>query len=244
MTTDDKAIHSSRAVTCFACGGRERSEWCDLDGPDLRLLNQVKVCNQYLPGQTIFYQGNPCLGLYCIESGTVAIRKTDASGNSVIVRLAHAGDTLGYRSFFAGEPYRGSADALVPTRVCFVDRAALRQLLERNPVVGYSFLKHMARDLEEAEEAKLHAAALPVRARLAHLLLVLKERFGHAAPDGTLHIELPLSRQDMAAMVGTRPETIARAVRGFEEDHVAHFQGRAVVVPDLDRLLDELESPA
>lgn len=239
----DKLATITRATNCFACQGRDRSDWCALDGPDLRLLSQVKVCNSYAPGQTIFYQGNPCLGLYCIESGTVAIRKTDSSGNSVIVRLAHGGDTLGYRSFFANEPYQGSADALVATRVCFIDRTAVRQLLERNPAVGFAFLKHMARDLEESEEAKLHAAALPVRARLAHLLLVLKDRFGETRADGSLHIELPLSRQDMAAMIGTRPETIARAVRSFEDAGIARFHGRGVQIPDLDALLDELEAP-
>lgn len=233
---------TARNTTCLTCQGRTRNEWCVLEGDDLGLLNQVKVCNAYQPGQTIFYQGNPCLGVYCVEEGTVAVRKTDASGRSVIVRMAHAGDTLGYRAFFAGEPYRASADALQASRVCFIDRAAVRRLLDRNPMVGYSFLKHMARDLEEAEEAKLHAAALPVRARLAHLLLMLRERFGQPLGTNGARIELPLSRQDIAAMIGTRPETVARAVRGFEDDGIANFQGREVLVPNLDGLLNELDS--
>jgi CRP-like cAMP-binding protein len=149
---------------------------------------------------------------------------------------------LGYRAFFAGEPYRASADALQNSRVCFIDRAAVRRLLDRNPMVGYSFLKHMARDLEEAEEAKLHAAALPVRARLAHLLLMLRERFGQPMGTNGARIELPLSRQDIAAMIGTRPETVARAVRGFEDEGIANFQGREVLVPNLEGLLNELNS--
>lgn len=237
---DDKCA-PGRGPSCFTCQSRDRSEWCQLEGADLRLLNQVKVTNVYQPGQVIFYQGNPCLGIYCVESGTVALRKNDAAGNSVIVRLVHAGDTLGYRAFFAGDSYRASADALVPSRVCFIDKNAVRTLLDHNPNVGMAFLRHMAKDLEDAEEAKLHAAALPVRARLAHLLLVLKDRFGSVLQDGTLRIELPLSRQDIAAMIGTRPETVARAVKSLEDDGVARFKGRAVLVEDLDALMDELE---
>ena len=239
---NDQRCDSARKVNCFSCQGRAQSEWCTLDGAELQSLNQVKICNTYLPGQTIFYQGNPCLGIYCIESGTVAIRKTDRDGNSVIVRLAHAGDTLGYRAYFAAEPYRASADALQPSRICFVDKNGVRALLDRNPAVGNNFLRHMARDLEEADEARLHAAALSVRARLAHLLLVLKDRFGLAQGDGTLTIELPLSRQDIAAMIGTRPETVARAVRSLEDGGIAHFKGRRVEIPDLDALRDELET--
>lgn len=233
---------TAKQTSCLTCQGRTRNEWCVLEGDDLALLNQVKICNTYQPGQTIFYQGNPCLGVYCVEEGTVAVRKTDASGRSVIVRMAHTGDTLGYRAFFAGEPYRASADALQGSRVCFVDRAAVRRLLDRNPMVGLSFLKHMARDLEEAEEAKLHAAALPVRARLAHLLLMLRERFGQSLGGGGTRIELPLSRQDIAAMIGTRPETVARAVRSFEDEGIANFQGREVLVNNLEALLNELNS--
>lgn len=232
---------SNRATTCFACESRGRSEWCSLEGSELELLNKAKVTNVYQPGQIIFYQGNPCLGIYCVESGTVAVRKNDANGNSVIVRMASAGDTLGYRAFFASEPYRASADALEPSRICFIDKNAVRSLLANNPSVGHGFLRHMAHDLDDAEEAKLHASALSVRARLAHLLLVLKDRFGTVDDDGVLSIKLPMSRQDIAAMVGTRPETIARAVRALEDDGVAKFDGRRAIVADLDALLDEIE---
>lgn len=237
-----ETVQPGRKVSCFGCAGRPQSEWGLLEGADLALLNQVKTCNLYLPGQTIFYQGNPCLGLYCVESGTVAIRKADGEGNSVIVRLAHAGDTLGYRAYFAGEAYRASADALQPSRVCFIDKHAVQSFLARNTALVTAFLQRLARDLEEAEEAKLHAAALPVRARLAHLIAGLRDRFGTPDSNGGYVIDLPLSRQDMAAMIGTRPETVARAVRGLETDGMAFFKGRRVEVTNPQRLLDEIHA--
>jgi CRP-like cAMP-binding protein len=230
-----------RASNCFSCQARERSAWCELVDDDVRLLNDCKVSNIYQPGQVIFYQGNPCLGLYCLEEGTVAVRKNDQSGNSVLIRVASAGDTLGYRTYFSGGPYAASAEALEPARVCFVDRGAIDRLLEQNPNLGTRFLKRMAEALGEAQETQLQSATLPVRARLAHLLLALKERFGTVNDDGELVIQLPLSRQDIAAMIGTRPETVARAILGLTQDEVASFQGRTVVVPDLDALLNEVD---
>ncbi len=241
---DERYATSTRAASCFHCDARGTSEWCPLEAEDLRLLNQAKVGNTYQPGQSVFYQGNPCLGIYCIESGTVAVRKTDPHGNSVIVRLAHSGETLGYRAFFAGAPYRAGADALTQARICFIDKTAVRTMMDRNPAVAQAFLRHMARDLEDAEEARLKATSLSARAQLAGLLLVLKQRFGTMARDGTLIIELPLSRQDLAAVIGTRPETVARAVRALEQAKVAQFNGRSVVIPDLDALMDEADLPA
>ena len=240
---DGRTGPTRRRSSCHSCASRNSSEWCGLDGVGVNQLDRVKVCTTYQAGQQIFHQGHPCPGIYCIEAGTVALRKSDEAGNMVVTRLAHPGDTLGYRSFFAGSAYTASAEALTMTRVCFIDRGALRDLLAANPEVTYAFLKHLAHDLEEADTARLHAASRSVRARVAHLLLMLRERFGEGHDDGTLSIELPMSRQDMAAMLGTRPETVARTLRALEDAGVARFEGRKVVVPDLDLLLDEMDAP-
>jgi len=229
------------AQTCFACQTRPCSEWAALTREEIGLLNDARTCNRYGSGQIIFYQGNACLGVYCIMEGMVALRKNDAGGNSVIVRLADAGQTLGYRAFFAGSRYEATAEAATDCVICFIDHAAVRRLLDQNPAIGERFLTRLARDLEDAEHARLDLQASSVRARLAHLLLVLKDRHGRADHGGSVVIDLPLSRQDVAAMIGARPETVSRAIKGLAEDGVARFAGREVVVPDLDRLLDELE---
>jgi len=230
------------STSCFACQNRSRSEWCQLQPADLVLLDQIKVCNSYRPGQVIFYQGNPSLGIYCIEDGTIAIRKSDADGNSMIVRLAHPGQTIGYRAYFSREPYSASAEALSLTRICFIERTGVSRLLEHNPSLGLSFLKRMADDLRQAEDSRLQAAAVPVRSRIIHLLLTLKERFSEIDVHGKLTIHLPLARQDIASMVGTRPETVARAVRALQDDGLAEFRGRRVVLLNMEALLDEVEA--
>lgn len=229
----------NKRSNCLTCPHRA-SEWCAL-GEDLVELNEAKTSNTYQPGQAIFYQGNPCMGIYCIEEGTVALRKCDAQGNEVIVRLVHTGEVLGARTFFTDSEYSASAVALTPTRVCFVDKNTAKRLLSNNTQVNQAFLKTIAQALHQAEEDKLHFATLSVRARLAHLLLKLKDRYGRVDNHYTLFIELPLSRQDMASMIATRPETLSRTIRSMEKDGVVKFSKRAVKVPDLDALMDELE---
>jgi CRP/FNR family transcriptional regulator len=95
--------------------------------------------------------------------------------------------------------------------------------------------------LETAEESLLQRSTLPIRTRLAHLLLTLKFRYGVAQEDGTISIKLPMQRQDMAALLGTRPETLARAFQAMRNDGVLTSSGRTVIIPDLDGLLDEIE---
>ena len=226
---------------CFTCQSRGRTEWCVLTDDELALLDQGKISRQYLPGDVIFHEGDECHGVHCIESGLIGIRKMDAAGNEILLRLSHPGDTMGYRSFLAGNDHNNSAEALEQSVVCSVSGPTVRALLEKNPTLGLRFLKHAAKDLDDAEEKVLQSTASPVRARFAHLLLVLKDRYGIAGEDGSLILELPLSRQDMAAMIGIRPESMSRAIRSFEEDDIAHFSGRRVHVARIEDLILELE---
>lgn len=239
-----KKLHVLSTPSCFGCQSRSRNEWSSLLGNDLELLEHAKTCNVYQPGQVVFYEGNACLGIHCIESGSIKLKKTGPKGDEVVVGLVGAGTTLGYLAYFGGRGYTTTAEALTACRICFVDRAAVKTLIHGSPSVGLAFLGRLADDVDRSEDERVKALSLPLRARAAHLLLVLKDRSSSADDEGRLTIELPLSRRDLAAMLGTRPESLSRLIRDFATDGVAHFGPRDVVVPDLDVLLDEVEHAA
>ncbi len=244
MTADnggESTRNGGPTANCFACQTRERTEWCALSERDLKLVDESKTTREYLPGDVLYHQGDACVGVYCVQSGLVGLRKVDHDGNSVLVRLAYPGDTIGYRSFLAGEEHHLSAEVLKPATLCFVERAVARRMLETNPALGLRFLKRMAHDLDDAEDKFLESTNSDIRVRLAHLLFVLKDRFTVESGNGKLTLELPLSRQDMAAMIGVRPETMSRAIRKFEDDGLAFFTGRTVQVPDVAALFAEIE---
>ena len=117
----------------------------------------------------------------------------------------------------------------------------MRSLLNHNPALGLRYLKRVSSSLGDAEEQILHNATLSVRARFAHLLVVLHEKYGDGAQDGKREFKLPLSRHDLASMVGTTPESLSRTIRKLESDGVAIFSGRRVVIPDLEELVQEFE---
>ncbi len=245
MATRNCDLHlrtDGRHGDCFSCQVRPRTEWCALSETDLKIINDSKSDRDYGPGDVLYHQGDACTGVFCIQSGLVGLRKVGSDGNSVLVRLAQPGDTIGYRSFLAGEEHKLSAEVLKPSHVCFVERAMARRMLDTKPELGLRFLKRMAEDLDAAEDKFLQTTSFDIRARLAHLLLVLKDRFASEEKDGALKLELPLSRQDMAAMIGVRPETMSRAIRKFEDDGIAFFSGRTVQVPDVSVLFDEIEA--
>ena len=224
-------------MSCSGCPVGAHSEWAALTMSERDMLDAGKTGCEVPAGQVVFREGDDCRGVYCVESGLIGIRKTDSAGNSVLLgRMANPGDLLGYRPFLAGEPHRGTAEALMPSVVCFIDGATVRRLLERNPALGKRFLQLASRAMGAAEEGYFESLSLTARARLAHLLMVLKERFGVPQDDGGLVLHLPFSRRDLAALIGTQPESLSRLIRDLSADGVAEFSGRTVQVRDIDRL--------
>jgi CRP/FNR family transcriptional regulator len=225
----------------------ETSEFQVLGEEDREKLNQVKHSLEFNKGEVIFHQGEECNGMYCIRSGTVALRKTDENGNSVLVSLIHSGQTLGIRSYFAKTDYQASAEALTPVTVCHIPPRLLDDLISRNPQLNLQFLRHISLDLDEARKTILTNTSMPVRARMAHLLISLSERYRisdeKGEEDGCLKIvlELPMNRHDMAELLATRPETVARTISALSRDGVVRFSGRTATIPDFDLLCSEAE---
>mgnify|MGYP002629127012 CR=1 FL=1 len=213
-----------------------------LTDENIELFNSKVTCKRYKAGQTIFMQDDACEGLYFVEQGLIAVRKVDREGRTAVVRLGFKGDTLGYRPMLAKEHHRASADVIKAATVCFIDSKTMLDILYHNPDLGMKFLERMAKALGDVEERFFEVAALNVRIRLVHLLLLLYNRFGRISSDGMLILELPLTRRDMASMIGAQPESVSRTIHDLQAEGLANFSGRNVHVPQYDRLVEELHS--
>ncbi len=131
----------------------------------------------------------------------------------------------------------GRAAAMIQTAK---ERAAALRGYGMDDVFVLRFTRRLAEDLRAAEEEKL-AATESVRERVARLLLLLADRYGEeTARHKGLTVQLPMARQDMAALLGVRAESVARAIRALEDDGVARFRGRKVTIPSIERLMAEL----
>lgn len=226
---------------CGMCHVGRRSDWHGLDDAAHALLLRGLSRRDYGSGEVVFAQGTPNAGVHCLFSGAVAIRRLDAQGRSVLLSLAYPGDTIGYHSFLAGGEHKTSAEALGPTVVCQIDRNTVAALLQAAPTVGLHFLRRSIGELEHAHDRLFHQATLSNRDQLMHLLMLLVRRHGRRLDDGAQTIELPVSRRDLASMIGTRHETLSRIIGRLETDGVAYFSGRHVTVPSVARLMAETD---
>lgn len=225
---------------CISCPRRRETEWCDLTADELNLVNAHKRDRILEAGEVLYHQGDPCEGIFCVREGLVGERRLDPDGDSVLVRLNHAGTTLGYQELLTKTAYRNSAEVLQQSHVCFLSRSILGELLIANPMLGERFLHRSIRDMRETENGYVTAMKWGIRSRLLHTLLILYERYG-SFEEGQGHIlEIPLARQDLASLVGTGPETISRTIRKLQDDKLVRFQGRKAYFPNLGDAYDAI----
>lgn len=228
----DKALKPD----CNACSARFLGVLCNLEGQALEECNQHKTTNHYGKGQIIFYEGNQAYGFYCIFSGRVKLYKAGVDGHQQIVRLAGPGDILGYRCLFANEPYSATAEALEDATICCIDKNAFFPLIAKNPQFALGIIKKLSKELRDAEELATSMAHRSVRERMAELLLMLKETYGKPAKTG-VRIDLELSREEMAEMIGVTQETAIRMLSEFKKDGYIEMKNRVITVLNPKALL-------
>ena len=214
-------------------------EWCALSEVDLKTVEAAVICREYDVGDVIFGENEPCRGVYFVTSGLVGIRKAGLEGESTLLKISYPNETLGYRPMLAGQHHRATAEILKPGVVCFINSATILPMIEHNPALGLKLLQRTTRELGDAEERFHKTVTLTLRARFAHLLMLWKDRCGRISKNGKFILDLPVSRGDLAAMLGVRRESVSRVIHELEQEGVTHFTDRHVEVANADHLIDE-----
>jgi CRP-like cAMP-binding protein len=202
--------------TCGSCQVRGKSLFAGLARAQVELLSAQKSHRPYRKGEIIFEQGAPSNGIFCIGAGSVKVSQKE-KGKSSFVRLAAAGDSVGHRSVFTSKTFRGRAVAAEGTHLCFVPRAALHALLDSSAGFSLSLIRRMARDLELTENSQKAQREKTVSQRAAALLLQLKAAHGIKEGGGAWLLDAPITRADLATMLGVANESVLRTLSAFRK---------------------------
>lgn len=223
MSMTKEQLH---AIRCHTCPSRGESLFCDLHNEDLTNVDEAKSCGQYKKGQHVFAEGTRPQGLYCVHKGKVKVYKTGDDGKEQIVRLEKEGSILGYRAILSGENYSLSAEALEEAVICFIPRSTFISVLDHNSSLSFQMMRLLSLDLKQAEKRITALAQKPVRERLAESLLFIKETYGFEADGATLNVVL--TREELANIVGTATETLIRLLSDFKKEGLIELEGKKI----------------
>ncbi|MDX5426761.1 MAG: Crp/Fnr family transcriptional regulator [Bacteroidota bacterium] len=221
-------------TSCNLCGNLLGSAFRDLTPDEITEISEQKSCVFFKKGQILIQEGSRPHGVYCIHHGKAKLFKLGSGGKEQIIRFAKDGDLIGYRSLLSGETISASVAALDDLHACFIPKNALFSLIEENPKFSLHLMKMACHELGEAGRLITNLAQKTVRERLAEVLLLLHHTFGND-PDGNLNV--PLTREEIANMVGTATESVIRLLSEFkQEGHIA-LNGRKIRLEDTSALV-------
>jgi CRP/FNR family transcriptional regulator len=126
--------------------------------------------------------------------------------------------------------------ALEDSGVCFIPKELFMGILKKDGVLSMEIMKLLSDDLRKAELSITHLAQKSVRERLAEALLFIKETYGFEEDNQT--INLKLSREELANLIGTATETVIRLLSEFKADKVISLEGKKIKILDLPELLE------
>ena len=223
------------APVCEFCQSRLNSVFTALDDEDVTSLSNNHLCNYYKRGQVVFLEGNHPMGLFCINKGRVKISQMGIEGREQIIRLAKAGDIIGYRALISNESYTGTATAKEDTRICIIPSKVFYGLIQSNAGLTANLMKLLAGDLKEAERKVTHLAQKTVVERLAETLLMLNEYYGK--DDGATVDSFAITREEIARIVGTATETAIRVMTELRKEGIISIEAKKIVILNREALV-------
>jgi len=190
-----------------------------LSEAELALVYDITRIRLVNADEFIYHQGDPSAHVYFLLEGRVKLGQVTTDGQQVLLRI------LGPRSLFAilaltsSTPYPISAQTAEPSRLAYWSKGDLKALVLRIPLLAINSMDIMSAYVQEYQDRFRELATERVERRLARTLLRLASQSGQKKPEGIL-IDIPLTRQSLAEMIGATLFTVSRILSQWESQQI------------------------
>jgi CRP-like cAMP-binding protein len=198
---------------------------------ELRSLSCMVHSATYAKGQFVFKEGDLSNSLYVLHRGLIKLSMVADTGREHIVRFLFPGDFFGLAALLQESRQYAHAEVIEEAKVCRIDRGDFQPLLERSPAMTYRFLLAMSQRVQQADGWAGAVTLLEVERRIARLLIHF-QRIGFSTRG---EIRLPAAKKEIAAMIGTTPETLSRKLAQLEAQQLITMKNRniRILLPDM-----------
>jgi CRP/FNR family transcriptional regulator len=203
---------------------------------EIEIISRKAVDRRYAPGESLFYEGDACTGLYVLASGSVKIVKTAPSGREIMLAVETAPSSVAEVPVFDGGAYPASATAIDEVHAWHLGKAEFQQVCREHPEVALKVLAVVGRRLRQLVGVVERVTFGSVRQRLARALLEFSAQAGQAA------FPLPVTHEEIAQRLGTVREVISRNLSRFQAERLLKVQRREIEIMDRAGLEREAET--
>lgn len=193
------------------------------------LLDEVSShmqLREYERGEILFWEGDPCDGLYIMHEGSAKIYRVSPQGRQYIVRILQEGDTFAEVPAFDGGTNPVNVETLELSRIWVIDSDTLRKLVQAHPMFAQKVLANFGRMLRGMVRMVSEMAFYQVTHRLARLINEIP------ADDLSGTSGTHWTQEQMAARLGTVREVVARSLKELERSGAIQVENRRITITD------------
>jgi CRP/FNR family transcriptional regulator, cyclic AMP receptor protein len=206
-----------------------------LPGDELESLAGHCAVRQLARDEILFDEGDPCEGLFIVQSGAIKVFKMSESGREQVLGIDRAGSTVAELPLFDGGTFPASAAAIEDSILLFLPKREVLGLCRRNSEVAFAVIRTLARRFRYLTTLVEELSLKEVSNRLARFLRDRALQDGIRTRRG---IEFPLqeTNQEIAAEIGTVRDLVSRNLRRFVDRGILRLELRRVIILDMSEL--------
>jgi len=183
-------------------------------------------------GQVLFYMGDQGGYLYVIKKGAIKVIIEDEEAREVILSILREGEILGDMTLIDGSERSATAITIEETRTLMLAREDFLSLVHEDNELAVRLLILMSSRIRRADRLIWELSFVEVESRLARILLDLARKEGIERGD-EIQLELRISRQELAALIGASREATSRALKKLQERRLISISGRTIAISKL-----------
>jgi CRP/FNR family cyclic AMP-dependent transcriptional regulator len=224
------SVHEKVLVEDFL---RKIDVFKNLPKKSVQLLDKRVVKKDYKKGEQIISEYEEAKGVFFVLSGIVKLTKQDEQGNEIIVCIKKKGEIFAEACLFnhKAKCYPATARMIQAGTIYFLNTDDLEAELIKSPELAVQMIRYMSEQLRDMTSILRDVALLDVYAKTIKTLERLAGRFGSKVSN-RMHIEIPLTVQEIASLVGTSRESISRVLSRLKKDEVIKVQGKKIIIQD------------
>jgi CRP-like cAMP-binding protein len=208
----------------------------NLSDEELKELEHYLSTSVFRKKDDIFTEGDAPEWFYIVLTGKVKVTKISHDGKEIILEIISPYDIFGGVAVLRNFPYPANAVAMEDSEILKISRKNLMRLVDRFPNLMFCIAMQLGDRMKSSYDSLKNIALERVEARIAALLLKLGNKVGVETNAG-LMIDMRLTKQDVADMVGTTVETSIRTFSKFKKEGLVTDSDGKIIIKDREGLM-------
>jgi CRP/FNR family cyclic AMP-dependent transcriptional regulator len=209
--------------------------FCSLSEEQLKEVDHLIVERIYKKGRIIFIEGEEGKAVYLLRSGRVKISTQADDGREQILHFIYPGEVFGEVVIYDGGPYPATAEVVEDSKIGMIRNSDMDRLTLSNPEIALAMLRIMSKRLRNAQRQINELALYDTFRRMVSMLMFLAAEQGVHCDRGTI-IDMSLTNQDLANMIGTSRETANRILSELRKQKAIILEKKQIIIADMGRL--------